>query len=92
MTTIPIGKFSPRCPQCGEKLGVEKGIVDAKDETRVFCPVHGDVGSLQDIRAAVIEQNRDQIAAKARDYVSDKVGDMLRDAFRNSPNVTIKRR
>ena len=63
----PLGKFEASCPQCAEKLGVKRGTVKVTDETRILCPVHGDQGSYKQFRAMVVDQNRDEIIAKARE-------------------------
>jgi hypothetical protein len=66
---IPLGQFEPVCPHCGAKIGPKSGAVELKDETRIFCPVHGDVGNLQEVRAAIVEQHRNEIVDKAKEAV-----------------------
>lgn len=79
---IPIGQFKASCPQCGAELGIKRKIegrpVKLKGDERLFCPVHGDVMSLEEARRAVFEENRDDIIDKARKLVRDR----FRDSFK----------
>jgi uncharacterized Zn finger protein (UPF0148 family) len=75
-TDIPIAEIKPLCPQCGAELLIEHDGIEPKPEDRVFCPVHGTVGTREEIHARILEQHRDQIA----DHVSDAVRKMLKDS------------
>ncbi len=55
--------FNPTCPQCGANLEIEWDGVEPKGDDRLLCPVHGDVGSLQDLRTKIAETYRDNIGA-----------------------------
>jgi len=51
---IPPWVFEPLCPQCGEKLDIDRKIKRRGNELqpheRLFCPAHGDVMSLEEAR------------------------------------------
>ncbi|HEX4079285.1 MAG TPA: hypothetical protein VHX61_10500 [Rhizomicrobium sp.] len=40
-----------RCPKCGTRLSVERLDHQLSGQERVFCPVHGEVGRLNPVRA-----------------------------------------
>jgi hypothetical protein len=66
---IPIAEIKAVCPKCGVNSAPQRGEVDLKDETRIFCPTHGDIGSLKELRAQLIDQNRDKVIDAARDLL-----------------------
>jgi hypothetical protein len=41
----------------------------------MLCPIHGDVGSLDEIRAQVLDQNRDNIINHAKELVRKAIKD-----------------
>ncbi len=65
----PIGYVKPVCPKCGAELLIEHDGVDLKGDERTLCPVHGDVGSLDEVRAQVLDQNRENIIDHAKELV-----------------------
>lgn len=69
-------EIEPRCPQCGTKLLVEIAGTEPEPHDRALCPVHGDVGSVEEAARAALEQNRDKIG----DQVADHIKDILRKA------------
>ena len=77
--TLPPWQFEANCPQCGAKLGFERepesGVVELKGNERPFCPVHGDVLSLEEARRIAFEENRDNIVEKARKLAHDSFKD-----------------
>lgn len=79
----PPWRYEASCPQCGAKLSVKREIekfpVESKGDERLFCPVHGDVMSLEEARRIAFEENREDIINKARDFARDA----LRNAFKN---------
>lgn len=40
-----------RCPKCGARLNAERVDHHLTGQERVFCPQHGEIGSLRTIRA-----------------------------------------
>ena len=75
---IPVGKFKAACPQCGTDLGIKHDSINLEGEERMICPIHGDVGSLEETRRIVLERNRDKIIDPAKKVAIDR----LRDSFR----------
>lgn len=75
---IPLGQFKASCPQCGADLKVQYDGIDLKGEDRMICPVHGDVGSLDEARRVLFEKNRDNIIDRAKQVAIDR----LKDAFK----------
>lgn len=67
---VPI-EIEPVCQQCGAKLLIKHSGTEPEPEDRVLCPVHGDVGSLQEVRTAVYEQNREKIQEQIAKHVRD---------------------
>lgn len=80
--TIPPWQFSAHCPQCNAVLGIkrdtESGAIEVKADDRLFCPVHGDVMSLEEARQIAFEDNRDDIIDKARKFSRDRLKDALK--------------
>lgn len=76
---IPPWRFKASCPQCGAELKIERSTeslpVELKGDERLFCPVHGDVMSVDEARRIAFKETRDDIIDKAV-----KFG---RDSFRN---------
>jgi hypothetical protein len=69
---IPVGKFKAACPQCGTDLDIKHDGINLEGEERMICPIHGDVGSLEE-RAGLFSKDR------------DKIIDPLRRCYRSSP-------
>lgn len=47
------------CPKCGARLSTERLDHQLSGQERLFCPQHGEVGSLQEMRA---RRHRDEEA------------------------------
>ena len=77
VSIIPVGKFKAACPRCGTGLGIKHDGINLEGEERMICPIHGDVGSLEETRI-VLEKNRDKIIDPAKKVAIDR----LRDSFR----------
>jgi hypothetical protein len=79
---LPPWQFESNCPQCGAKLSLERepesGVIELKGNERLFCPVHGDVMSLEEARRIAFEENRDDIVEKARKIARDSLGDAFK--------------
>jgi len=73
---VPPWKFEANCPRCGEKLGLKLGkesvSVELKSDERLFCPVHGDVMSLEEARRIAVDETRDEIIKKAQELVRSR--------------------
>lgn len=56
---IPPWVFEPLCPQCGEKLDIDRNIerkgIELQPSERLFCPKHGDVMSLHEARRRALD-------------------------------------
>jgi hypothetical protein len=80
---VPPWQFEAHCPQCGAKLSIERkveaGPIELKGDERLFCPVHGDVMSLEEARRLAFEENRDEIVDAAKKAALD----MLRNDFKS---------
>ena len=70
-----IGNVKPLCPQCGAELLVEHDGIGLKGDERVLCPVHGDIGSLDEIRAQILDQNREKIINHAKELARQLLKD-----------------
>lgn len=79
---IPPWQFEAHCPECGAKLSIEhkgeKFPVEREAHERLFCPVHGDVMSLEEARRIAFEDNSDDIVNAAKKAAIDS----LRKAFK----------
>lgn len=79
---IPPWQFSAHCPQCNAILSIkhdaERKGVELKGDERLFCPVHGDVMSLEEARRIAFEDNRDDIIDKARKIGRDSLRKLLK--------------
>ena len=62
----PVGHSEALCSQCGAQLSVKHDGIELKGDDRCICPIHGDVGSLQDIRRSLYEQQRDEVIKHAQ--------------------------
>ena len=71
-----IGNVKPLCPRCGAELMIEHDGVCLKGNERVLCPVHGDIGSLDEIRIQVFDQNREKII----DHTKELARQILKDS------------
>jgi len=56
MAQVSIGTRAITCGKCGSELSVHKTGTDPQPYDRVVCPVHGDVGTFEDIRAVALDQ------------------------------------
>jgi hypothetical protein len=63
-------QFRASCPLCGARLGVEHDGIDLGNE-RVLCPVHGDMGSLEEVRRSIFFKEH-------RNYVVDSATKIVR--------------
>ena len=83
---IPPWQFKASCPHCGAELKIkresESGAVELKGDERLFCPVHGDVMSLEEARRVGFEENRDDIIDKAREFGRESIRKSIRDMFK----------
>jgi hypothetical protein len=72
---VPPWRFEANCPQCGEKIGLkresETGPIEIKGDERLFCPVHGDVMSVEEARRVALDSAHDDIIDKARKFAID---------------------
>ena len=50
---MPIGQFRASCPLCEARLSIEHDGIDLKGNERVLCPVHEDMGSLEEARRSI---------------------------------------
>ena len=79
---IPPWIFKAHCPQCGAELGVkhdpERDGNELPAHEPLFCPLHGNVMSLEEARRLAFETNRDDIVDKARQFARDS----LRESFK----------
>ena len=64
-------KFGASCPLCGARLRVEHDGIDLKGSERVLCPVHGDMGSLEEVRRSIFFK-------EDRNYVVDSANKIVR--------------
>jgi predicted Zn finger-like uncharacterized protein len=64
--TMSTRQFKASCPLCGARLRIEHDDIDLKANERVRCPVHGDMGSLEEGRQFI---NRNYIADSAKKVV-----------------------
>jgi predicted Zn finger-like uncharacterized protein len=46
--TTPASQFRASCPLCGARLRIDHESINLKVSERVRCPVHGDMGSLEE--------------------------------------------
>src|SRR5438309_91036 len=70
---ISSGQFKASCPQCGADLTIKHASVNLKGDDRLICAVHGDVGSLEKVRQAVLEKNRDDIMNCSKKAAVDRL-------------------
>lgn len=73
MTDTISGTATFQCPICGKPLVVDRSGPEESPNDRVVCPVHGDIGSREQIDAA----GANAIPQAAGDAVSDRIGEML---------------
>ena len=79
MNTIPTREDKPTCPQCGAGLLIEHDGIDLKGDENLLCPVHGRVGSLDEIRARILQEERNKIVKNAKQRIRDTLrGDILK--------------
>ncbi len=69
MAGVSIGVRTAICSECGADLLVHKTGAKPQPDDRVTCPVHGDVGSHEDVSAAAVAR------------FEEKVGKGLSEAF-----------
>jgi nitrite reductase/ring-hydroxylating ferredoxin subunit len=55
------GIIEATCPHCSEKLLAKLSGKEAQADDRVFCPVHGDICSLEEAKMLIYEQNKDDL-------------------------------
>jgi len=79
---IPLGQFNPSCPQCGAHLGIKPGSVELKGNDRVFCPVHGDVMSVDEARLVAGKKITDDAIQQAIDPLIESFKRQIRDIVR----------
>ena len=74
---IPPWQFEATCPQCGEKIGLKRELeffpVEIEGDERLFCPVHGDVMSVEEARRIAFDSARDDIVDTARKFTLDSL-------------------
>lgn len=60
---VPPWQFEAHCPQCGATLSTKREVgprpVELEGNERLFCPIHGDVMSLEEARRIAFEENGD---------------------------------
>jgi hypothetical protein len=64
-------QFGASCPLCDARLSVEHDGIDLKGNERVLCPVHGDMGSLEEVRRSIFFKEH-------RNYVVDSANKIVR--------------
>ncbi len=64
-------QFGASCPLCAARLSVEHDGTDPKGNERVLCPVHGDMGSLEEVRRSIFFKEH-------RNYVVDSANKIVR--------------
>ena len=66
----PVGQFRASCPLCDARLSVEHDGIDLKGNERVLCPVHGDMGNLEEVRRIIGVSRAVVWSSKARNVIS----------------------
>jgi hypothetical protein len=66
----PIGQFRASCPLCDARLSVERDGIDLKGNERVLCPIHGDMGSIEEVRRIIGVSRAVVWGSKARNVIS----------------------
>jgi hypothetical protein len=66
----PVGQFRASCPLCDARLSVEHDGIDLKGNERVLCPVHGDMGSIEEVRRIIGVSRAVVWGSKARNVIS----------------------
>src|SRR5271157_145756 len=62
--------FGASCPLCDARLSVEHDGIDLKGNERVLCPVHGDMGSLEEVRRSIFfKEHRSHVVDTANKIV-----------------------
>ena len=74
MNGVPLGEVEPLCAQCGAQLLVDRAGDEPHPQDRVLCPVHGLIGTREEVFAHVIEQSRDKIGQHVADLLRDALG------------------
>ena len=66
MAEVSIGTRAITCGKCGSELSVRKTDAEPKPDDRVVCPVHGDIGALEDISAEAFTRFAERIGPSLR--------------------------
>jgi hypothetical protein len=79
-------QFGASCPLCAARLSVEHDGTDLKGNERVLCPVHGDMGSLEEVHRSIFFKEH-------RNYVIGGVNKIVRTikALERYPNALNRR-
>jgi len=79
---LPL-EFKPFCTKCGEGLQVERLGAEPGPDDRVFCPVHGTIGTRQEIDAEVVKQGGQQVAKELGEQFANSLAAMGWDVKRS---------
>jgi hypothetical protein len=79
---VHVGKIEASCPQCGAQLSIEHDSIKLKGNDRMICPIHGDVGSLEETRGVFLEKNRDNVVDQTKKFAIDNIRDSFRRLFK----------
>ena len=65
--------FKPVCPECGNQVSLKRDAIQAENQRRVMCPIHGDIGNREQLMPVFIEQFRNNFTGNLVDIVRDRI-------------------